>query len=96
MANKKTNPAEVLKYFNGLKQTKRGAMMNSYKSGGASDADCTTVMVNGKPKKKCKKKYGKRGGGGKVLKAIAGIGVGIGAAVAGSKLLQKFKDNGGF
>ena len=47
-------------------------------------------------KKKCKKKFGKRGGGGKVLKAIAGIGLGIGAAVAGSTILKKFKDNGGF
>ena len=57
MANKKTNPAEVLKYFNDIKQARKGAMMNNYKSGGASDADCTTVMVNGKPKKKCKKKF---------------------------------------
>ena len=96
MANKKTNPTEVLKYFNDIKQVKRGAMMNSYKSGGASDTDCITVMVNGKPKKKCKKKYGKRGGGGKVLKAIAGVGASIVAGIAGSKILKKFKDNGGF
>ena len=96
MANKKTNPAEVLKYFNDIKQARKGAMMNNYKSGGASDADCTTVMVNGKPKKRCKKKFGKRGGGGKVLKAIASIGAGIAAGFAGKKILKNFKDNGGF
>ncbi len=93
MANKKTNPAEVLGYFNDLKQAKRGAMMSSYDNymKGGGEQQC-----GGAGKPKCKKKFGKRGGGGKVLKAIAGVGAGIVAGIAGSKILKKFKDNGGF
>ena len=30
MANNKTNPPEVWKYFNDLKNARRGAMMKSY------------------------------------------------------------------
>ncbi len=94
MANKKTNPAEVLGYFNDLKQAKRGAMMSSYdnymKKGGEQ-------QCGGANKPKCKKKFGKRGGKlKKVLKAVGTAAATVGAGIAGSKLLKKFKDNGGF
>ena len=94
MANNKTNPAEVLGYFNDLKQAKRGAMMSSYdnymKKGGAQQC--------GRPgKPKCKKKFGKRGGKlKKALGKVAGAAATVGAGVGGYKLYQKFKDNGGF
>jgi len=94
MANNKTNPAEVLGYFNDLKQAKRGAMMSSYdnymKKGGAQQC--------GRPgKPKCKKKFGKRGGKlKKVLGAVAGAAAAVGAGIAGSKALKAFKNNGGF
>ncbi len=94
MANNKTNPAEVLGYFNDLKQAKRGAMMSSYdnymKKGGAQQC--------GRPgKPRCKKKFGKRGGKlKKVLGAVAGAAAAVGAGIAGSKALKAFKNNGGF
>ena len=94
MANNKTNPAEVLGYFNDLKQAKRGAMMSSYdnymKKGGAQQC--------GKPgKPRCRKKFGKRGGKlKKVLGALAGAAAAVGAGIAGNKALKAFKNNGGF
>ena len=94
MANKKTNPAEVLGYFNDLKQARKGTMMKSYGNSmkGGGEQQC-----GGANKPRCKKKYGKRGG--KVKKVLKAIGIAAGAAgaaIAGSKILKKFKDNGGF
>ncbi len=94
MANKKTNPAEVLGYFNDLKQARKGAMMSSYGNSmkGGGEQQC-----GGANKPRCKKKFGKRGGKlKKVLGAVAGAAGAAGAAIVGSKLLKKFKDNGGF
>tara|TARA_R110000751_G_scaffold92425_1_gene180895 strand:- start:236 stop:487 length:252 start_codon:yes stop_codon:yes gene_type:complete len=82
--NRDKKNMDVLKHFRESKNS-RNSLVKA-KSGGSWPK-----------KKKCKKKFGKRGGGcGKVLKAIAGIGLGIGAAFAGKKILKNFKDNGGF
>ena len=94
MANNKTNPAEVLGYFNDLKKARRGAVMNSYNNymGKGGEQQC------GKPgKPRCRKKYGKRGGKlKKALGTLAGAAVAVGAGIAGSKALKAFKNNGGF
>ena len=93
MGNNKANPAEVLGYFNNLKQAKRGAMMSSYdnymKSTGGEQ------QCGGPGKRRCRKKYGKRGGKlKKVLKAIAGVGVGVGGGVLFKKAVDKLNNNG--
>jgi hypothetical protein len=93
----KTNANKVLGTFRNNYEDRKKSMMKSYKPGGATDANCTTVMVNGKPKKRCKQKSGKRGGKlKKVLGAVAGAAATIGAGIAGSKALKAFKNNGGF
>ena len=44
MANNKTNPPEVLKYFNDLKNARRGAMMKSYGNYMKSTGGAQTMM----------------------------------------------------
>ena len=93
MGNNKVNATEVLKYYNDLKQANKNAMMSSYnnymKGGGEQQCD--------KPKKGCKKTFGKRGGKlKKALGKVAGAAATVGAGIGGYKLYQKFKDNGGF
>ena len=44
MANNKRNDAEVLEYFNGLRQARRGAMMKSYGNYMKSTGGAQTMM----------------------------------------------------
>jgi len=95
MANKKTNPAEVLGYFNDLKQAKRDAMMSSYdnymKTGGAQQC--------GRPgKPKCFKKSGSRFGKfiskhGKKIVGILGAGAVAGLTAGAINKAKKNKNN---
>ena len=55
MANKKTNPAEVLGYFNDLKQARKGTMMKSYMEGGSTEEVCSGWPPN------CFKKFKSKG-----------------------------------
>ena len=92
MANKKTNPAEVLGYFNDLKQARKGTMMKSYGNymQGGGEKQCGGAN---KPKCKQKKKFGKRGGLGKFFKALVGIGAGVGAGALFKKGVEKLKND---
>ncbi len=91
----KTNDAAVLGYFNDIKEAKYGAMMNNYNAPLAMMSEGGSCGPG--KKRKCKKKFGKRGG--KLKKVLRGAGtaaLGIGAGIAGSKALKAFKNNGGF
>ena len=70
--------------------------MKSYEVGGSSDDSCMeTVMVDGKPKRRRKKKCGagktKRVfSAGEIAKGAAKVGAGIGAIIGGIKLDKKY------
>mgnify|MGYP003132771745 CR=1 FL=1 len=95
MGGNRTNPAKVLGYFNDIKEAKYGAMMNNYNAPLAMMSEGGSCGPG--KKRKCKKKFGKRGG--KLKKVLRGAGtaaLAIGAGIAGSKALKAFKNNGGF
>ena len=58
MANKKTNPAEVLGYFNDIKEKRLGGQY--MEEGGSTEGCYETVMVAGKPKKRRKRGCGSK------------------------------------
>ena len=95
MGGNRTNPAKVLGYFNDIKEAKYGTMMNNYNAPLAMMSEGGSCGPG--KKRKCKKKFGKRGG--KLKKVLRGAGtaaLAIGAGIAGSKALKAFKNNGGF
>ena len=95
MGGNRTNPAKVLGYFNDIKEAKYGAMMNNYNAPLAMMSEGGSCGPG--KKRKCKKKFGKRGG--KLKKVLRGAGtaaLAIGAGIAGHKALKAFKNNGGF
>ena len=87
MANNKTNSAEVLKYFNDIKQARKGTMMKSYGN------SMKTGGTNCKPGGKCKKVFKKVG---KFVKDNKGsIASALGAAAASALTFRHAKKNPG-
>lgn len=83
MANKKTNDAEVLKYFSNLNKARKDAMMKSYRTGGLTKCQngCGTTFKSSGPRVVINKRGGDGlniGGNGKFKKKVGDVVENIG------------------